>query len=306
MLKTQINQYDMLLAVENHFEAYSTLWTDNEPITAAKTALSADIDAIAQEIAIQLVNNKGVAADKNSVRADLENKGFTLSASMCAYASVTTGKTDLYNRVYHSKTDFSRFREAELIGVITNLHRDATTELTNLAPFGVTTATLTELMAVNDTFGSIMKNPTQAIAKRKAATERIAVLLPNAIDILETRMDNLIVAFGAIQPEFAQVYWNVRAIHKSATSHLSLTITTLDAGTNLPVAKANLEIVGQGITRVSSDRGYNTVRNLPEGSYQLNVSRPNYATQTIPFTTVRGETTELVVYLQSILETVKQ
>jgi len=304
MLKTQIDQYDMLLSVEGHFDENSTLWTDNEPITAAKTMLSGKIDGIAREVAIQLVNPTGITVDKAYLRSVVENKGFILSAAVSAYAASTPGKTDLYNKVHYTKTDFSRFREAELIGVITNLHRDATSELTNLAPFGVTNATLSSLMAANDAFGAIMKNPTQAIAKRKSATNRIGVLLPEAIEMLETQMDNLIVAFSAIQPQFSDIYWNVRAIHNSGSGHLSLTITTLDARNNDPIANADLVIVGEGITRVSSERGYNTVKNLPEGNHQLTVSHPNFATQTISFTTVSGETTELVITMENVMANV--
>lgn len=298
MTKTQIDQYDMLLSVENHFDDNAPVWTPNVPLAAAKTVLSTKIDLLAVEVAIQLQNPTGITQDKANLREDLERKGFTLSSALSAYAA-TVGKNDLYNQVLINKSTFSKFRDAELIGVVTNLHRDATIEIANLAPYGVTPASLTDLLTANNAFGQIMKNPTSAIAKRKAATDAIADIIPEIIEILETRVDNLIVGLTASQPQFVAVYNAVRALNSSPTYKLSATITTLDAVTNAPIANASVVVENQGITRTSSQRGYNTIQNLPEGAHQLVVSHPNYATQTVPFTVVTNETTEIVVALQS-------
>ena len=299
MTKTQIDQYDMLLTVENHFDDNATLWNTNVPLTASKTLLSSKIDTIAEQVAIQLLNPIGTTIDKTALRNDLQNKGLALSAAVSAYAA-TTGKNDLYYRVNLNKTDFERYREAELLGVITNLHREATTELANLAPYGITALTLTVLLAANTAFGTVMKNPNQAIAKRKTATDAIADLLPETIIILETRIDNLMVGLAATQPQFAEIYTAVRALNSSPTNPLSVTITTLNAVTNQPIANANLEVVGEGITRISTQRGYNTIQNLIPGPHQIKVTHPNYTTQTVPFTIVNGETTELVVLLEPV------
>jgi hypothetical protein len=300
MQKTQIDQYDMLLTVENHFEDNPTLWSANVPLTAAKTQFSAKIDEIAVEVATQLLNPVGITIDKANLRNDLQNKGFAVSAAISGYAAAVPGKNDLYDRVHFTKTDFDRFREAELLGVITNMHREATTEIVNLAPYGVTAATLTALLAANNAFGAIMKNPNTAIAKRKAATDRIAVLLPEAIRLAETRLDNLVTGLSVAQPQFAAIYSNVRALNSTQTNPLSLTITTLRAVTNEPIANANIEIVSEGITRISSDRGYNTVQNLVAGPHQIKVTHPNFVTQTVSFTVVSGETTELIVVLEGV------
>lgn len=299
MQKTQIDQYDMLLTVENHFDDNPTLWSANAPLAAAKNLFSTKIDEIAAEVATQLINPVGITIDKTNLRNELQSKALAISAAISGYAAATPGKNDLYNRVHYTKTDFDRFREAELIGVITNLHREVTAEFTNLAPYGVTATTLNSLLATNNAFGTIMKNPNEAIAKRKAATDKIAVLLPEAITIAETRLDNLIVGLNGTQPQFVEMYTNVRALNSTATNPLSLTITTLNAVTNEPIANANLEILGQAIIRVSGDRGYNTVQNLVAGPHQILVTHPNYATQTVPFTIVSGETTELVILLES-------
>ncbi len=113
-------------------------------------------------------------------------------------------------------------------------------------------------------------------------------------------MDNLIVTIRTSQPEFVDIYNDVRTINDSAVNPLSPTITTLEAGTKMPIANAQLEIVGEGITRVSSERGYNTVQNLVGGPHDVVATRPNFVTQTVHFTVVSVETTELVVQMVRI------
>lgn len=300
MQKFQIDQFDMLLSVENHFDDNPTAWSDNVPLIDAKNVLSSNIGLLAIQVAIQLLNPTGSTLEKNNLRDALQTKGFVVSAAVSAYAA-TTGKSDLYKRVNLTKTDYERYRDAELLGVISNLHREARIELDNLVPYGVSEPILVDLIATNEAFGAAMKNPEQAIARRVAATNAIDNLLPATIIILETRIDNLMIGLQATQPQFVAIYNVVRALKNSPTNPLSVTITTLNAITNEPVAKTKLEIVGEGISRTSSQRGYNTIQNLIPGPHQLKVEHPNYTTQTVPFTIISGETTELVVLLEPVV-----
>ena len=298
MIKTQIDQYDMLLAVENHFDDHLTLWNTNAPITATKTLISSKIDALAEQVALQLLNPTGVTIDKNNARINLENQVFTLSSALSGYANISN-KMELYQKVRYTKSDLVHFRDAELLGVATNLHRDATTELGNLAAYGVNASVLANFLTAINTFGTVMKNPTEAIAKRKSATEKIAIMLPEIIELLTNRMDHLVVMLQATQSAFVSTYNNVRALNSTAVNPLSLTITCLNKATNEPIPNVQLEIVGEGINRISSERGYNTIQNLVSGSHQISATHPNFKTQTLTFSIVSGETTELVIELET-------
>jgi len=298
MIKTQIDQYDMLLAVENHFDDHLTLWNTNAPITATKTLISSKIDALAEQVALQLLNPTGVTIDKNNARINLENQVFTLSSALSGYANISN-KMELYQKVRYTKTDLVRYRDAELLGIATNLHRDATTELGNLAAYGVNASVLANFLTAINTFGTVMKNPTEAIAKRKSATEKIAIMLPEIIELLTNRMDHLVVMLQATQSAFVSTYNNVRALNSTAVNPLSLTITCLNKATNEPIPNVQLEIVGEGINRISSERGYNTIQNLVSGSHQISATHPNFKTQTLTFNIVSGETTELVIELET-------
>lgn len=299
MQKRQIDNYDMFLAVENHFDDNPLLWNTNVPVTTTKTLLSAKIDLFATQVALQLVNPTGITADKDKARTALEDQALMLSSATSGYASIA-GKGDLYKRVFYTKTDITKFRDAELIGVCTNLAADCNAELANLGPYGITAPILTTFNNLIAAFGAIMKNPASAIAKRKDATEKIEDAIIEIANILDTRMDNLVVMLTATQPAFVAIYNNLRAINVTGSSQLSLTITTLNAVSNLPVANVNLELTGEGITRVSGERGYNTITNLIAGSHQIKAMHPNYKPKTETFTVVTGETTELVILLEAV------
>jgi len=297
MKKVQIDQYDMILSVENHFDDNPAIWAGNAPLAATKTLFSQKINRVAEQVALQLINPTGITIDKANVRKELENQAYSVSSKISAYAAIFN-KADLYKRVHFSKSDFVHFRGAELVGIITNLHQEAVLELPNLAPYAINAATLASLKATTIAFGSLINNPTEAIARRKSATDSIAVMLPEIIEMLETRFDNLIVSLQETQPQFAAIYFNVRALKRTQVHPLSLTVTVVDAITKLPVPNATIQILGQRITRLSSQRGYNRVRHLAEGMHSIRANHPDFITLDENFTIVSGETTALVLFLE--------
>jgi hypothetical protein len=299
MLKTQIDQYDMLLSVENHLNVNAALIATNAPLVATKTLISSKIGNLATQIALQLVNPSGITEQKKTVRDSLESQVFVIGAACCSYASANN-YNDLYKKCHYTKSDLVKFRDAEIVGIATNLYIDATANATALVPFGVTPAVLTGLQTSTTAFSNIMKTPTEAIAKRAAATEKIANLLPEILEIVSKRLDNDVVSMTASQPNFVDVYENVRLINSSPTTTLSLTITVLDEVTNTSIPNVDLEIIGQAITRRTSARGYNTVLNLVAGNHTIKAIHPNYTTKTQDFTVVSGETTELIVLLHMV------
>lgn len=297
MLKTQIDNYDMNLAVENFMDDNESVWSGNVPITETKELLSKTIDDLAEQVGIQLTNPTGVTVDKERARKTLVEEAFVISSAASAYASIIDNGA-LRNRTYYAISTLERFRDAELHSVCTNLLSDCQGVGRALEPYGITSVVLSDFQVTTDRFAAIMKNPTEAIARRKAATDKIPVILSDISILLNTRMDNLMVGLQASAPDFVAQYTNIRAVNNTGTRELSLTILSINAETREPIANVALELVGQGIKRVSSKRGYNTVAHLMSGSHDIAALHPNYQPKTVTFTVVSGETTELVLLLE--------
>jgi hypothetical protein len=297
MTKSQIDQYDMVLSTEKCLIENEALYADNAPLMKSKAIFSAKITELAAQIALQLINTTGLTEDKSAVRQRLEDTAFVLGAAGCGYASAIA-HNDLYNRCYLTKTGLTRFKDTELVGICTDLQFTVTINMEGMAPFGISEAAIVAFKELIEKFMTVMKNPTEGIAKRATATANIARLLPEIMELLNTRLDNNMVIMSLLQPDFYSTYTNVRQIISSPTSVMSLTTTVLDEVDQAPVANVKIEIVGENIHRTSSPRGYNTIINLTEGNHKLTTSHPNYATQTVDFTVVSGETTELLVLLK--------
>ena len=299
MEKHQIDQYDMLLSVENHFDDNTTPWTGNVPLAADKTLLSQKIDQLQLQVISQLLATTGVTADKDAARALLEALCFTQSSAISGYAGLNNLNT-LYDKCSFTKTDLLHFRDTELLGVATILYNEAggTTVLASLANWGIATGTQTTLLNAINAFSGIMKNPTEAIGKRATATDNIAAMLPDIITVLTRRMDNDIVAIAAAQPDFVSTYNIVRAIQDSPTTTLSLQVTVLEQGTNTVLSNVQVVISPENIQRTTSIRGVCRVINLPGGIHTITAAHPGHLPKTQNFVTVNGETTELVVVME--------
>ena len=300
MEKHQIDQYDMLLAVENHFDDNSSAWSGNAPLTADKTLLSNKIDALQLQVNNQLLATTGVTADKDAARNNLEALAYVQSSAVCGYAGSVNNNT-LYDKCYFTKSDLLLTRDAELLGYCTILYNEAAAELPSLTGWGVTAATQTAFQNATNAFAAIMKNPTEAIGKRAAATKNIATMIPDMItNVLERRMDNDIVALTAAQPDFVSTYNIVRLIQDSPTTTLSVGITVLQQGTNTPISNAHVVISPENIQRDTSLRGVCKVLNLPEGSHTITVGHPAHQAVTQSFGVVNGETTEVLIVMVPI------
>jgi len=297
MERQQIDQYDMMLSVENHFDDNPTLWAGNAPLTATKTLLSTKVDLLAAQVAIQLLNYTGITADKDASRAILESLGYSMGAALRSFAGAT-GKDELYKNTNFTRTDLSRFRDAELVGISTNLALDATTNLAALAPYGIVAGTITALNTANTNFGSIMKNPTGAIAKRSTATAEIAKIIPDIITtILERRLDNDIEMLATTQPAFVTAYGTLRLINDSPTQTLSATFQSVIQGSNLPLEAVEIRVTPANLDRTTSARGYSSILNLVAGTHNLVAKRPGYVATKMDFVVVNGMTTEVVIVM---------
>jgi hypothetical protein len=299
MEKIQLDQLDMLQAVENHFNDNPAPWTGNVPIAAAKTLLSQKIVGITTQYAIQLINTTGIAEDKEAIRGVLEDKLFVVSSAVSGYADTLANK-DLYRRTYFARSSFTKMNGAELIGTTIDMINDANAEMPNLAPYGVLPATITSLTTTMNAFSAIKANPEEAIFRRKAATEKITELLPEAITLLGNRMDNLVVAIEATQEAFVDIYRNARLISSSPTTTNSLTTTCVDGTTNIPIKGVVLLVTPSNDRRTSPASGLNIFKNLPEGNTIIVATHPEYEAKMIDVILVNNQTKEVVIELVHI------
>ena len=103
-------------------------------------------------------------------------------------------------------------RDIELPGRLTGLTDLLTAHLKSLAPYGVTKAQVTDLLTSIDDFRELVGQPrliqSQANVAKKAAKE----LVENAVDILNKKMDKVMLQFKYSNPSFYEGYQRARVI----------------------------------------------------------------------------------------------
>jgi len=301
MNKRQQSQLNMLETVANHFKMHETIWSSNVLISDTKTALSAKIDQIMEAATQQRDTSEGATLDKAFLRKGLEAKALFVSEAICAYTSLNPGQGQLYQTVFITKSRLTKTRESDLLYYVDCLHDAALGVLENLSPYGVSTATITDMMTVRTDFYEMTKTTAAVVANRKEATADVSVLLHEAIALLDDTMDRLLGVLRASEPDFVNIYFMERRIHHVGTRTMSLEITTVNAVDNTPLAEAKIEVVGTKIKRISTAKGQNRVQNLKEANYILSVSHPDFVPQMIPITIISGKTTKVVVELDVVI-----
>ncbi len=81
---------------------------------------------------------------------------------------------------------------------------------------------------------------------------------------------------------------------------LSITINIIKTIISKPKSNTNLVKIGEGITLVSSKKGFNAIQNLVTDSHQVRIRHPNYTTKSVSFYIIDGETKELVIALEPV------
>ena len=168
----------------------------------------ANIQTLAQN---QSVDSTGLAADKQQLRKDMANAAAIIAAAVNAYAKKSK-KNDLAAQSAVTASDMTSGRDTIAADTARNVHAAATANLTNLAPYGVTAAKLTDLKARIDAYAASLSKPREAVASGSTATKQMADEFDAADAALNDQMDALAPQLAAANAKFVEDYNNARII----------------------------------------------------------------------------------------------
>jgi len=103
-------------------------------------------------------------------------------------------------------------RDSSVLARCRAIHAAASEVITSLADYEVTPAKLTAHKKKIDAFDTAQSGPRQATASSSAATKELVKLFQQASEILNDRLDGLLVPFKSTQPTFFNEYRSARAI----------------------------------------------------------------------------------------------
>lgn len=163
--------------------------------------------------AVQRTPTTGKTVDRQ--RAFAAAAETTVQIARIAYSYAKAQRNgDLMAKVRLHPSDFPRLRLANRIALMKQVHTAATTVLPQLAPYGVTAATLAAHKTKIDAAEALLTQFRATILARAVVTEQIADILRRAEDVLAHDIDPLVDTLRTTHPEDWAKYRAARAIIK--------------------------------------------------------------------------------------------
>ncbi len=192
--------------------------TANQTIIATSVAFLASFNVFIAKLASLFTNQsaaqkqtKGVAIDKEALKAALIQAAYDIASVVFAYASKSKNET-LKQSVNFSITDLDRLKDELIVPVCNNIKKAANDNIIALADYGVTAATLTALQTNLDNYAGSTAKPRLAKTQKTTDNKNVKAVMKEIDEILKNEMDKTVVIFRAANPTFVTKYTEVRKI----------------------------------------------------------------------------------------------
>jgi hypothetical protein len=189
--------------------------------------------------------------------------------------------------------DMARLSDKELVYLAAKVVRVGTTLLSELASEGLTQLMLTALTNLNTQFDTSIDTQQNLIENRDlAAQDRV-----EKGNTLYAEIARLCAIGQSLYIDSDPAKYNDYVIYGSSGTKPSLKGLVQDSLSHEPLVEATVDIPAAGIMKITNAEGKFEVHQLAAGGYDVNISRPEYAPQTLPVTITEGQTTEIEVNL---------
>ena len=211
MNDVQENKLSMYLAIKTVLMDNDSIWTGFPAFVSAVVDFGEKLEGIILAVERQETAITGVRSDKLVAQELMITSALAVSGSVFAYASATNNQT-LKEAVNYSYSSLRYVRDTISAERCKIIHSQALAEVANLADYGITAATLTELDELIDSFADLLPAPRVAITSRKGATSGLVDLIKDIDLILNERLDMLMPQFKESNLEFYKHYFDSRLI----------------------------------------------------------------------------------------------
>ncbi len=205
------NRISMFYAVKQACETHVATWTPLVPYATAHAEFLANLALIEDSTEKQELQLDGIATNKRERRDVMVD--LTVAVAQAAYALATdTDDPELKAKMNYSRSDLVAGRDAVIGQRCQGVHTEANAVAGSLVAYGVTAGDLAALQTAINKYVGVLSAPRTAITIRKGATAAIEALTRANLDILNERMDKLMVGFNATAPDFHHEYFDARII----------------------------------------------------------------------------------------------
>lgn len=283
----------MMQAVSNFLTQNTTQTTSIPEIATHTTTLQAHINTILQNYAIQDNDNTGITLEKNNTITSIISTALTIIDQLIPY-SVVINDLELRNQINFTKSELTRAADNLLLERATKVHDTASLLATELAPYGITPQTITDLQLLLTQFQTQITQPQITKGQRAVATLNIKTTFNIANQLLKNQLDQLMTSFRHTNPNLYNSYRNVRKIINTGQHETSIKGKILDAALQVPVSNAQIKLLELNITKKTTQTGGYTFKSILPGNYTLAILHPQYTTKIITNIPVLNQKTHIL------------
>ena len=211
MNKVNVSQLNMFNAVIAYCTANATTVATVPAFQTALNALVTTVNQIQSTAQMQVNVITGITTDKRKMRATLCKQASKLGGVISAFAAAADNN-QLKEQVAFSVSDLAHLKDEILVATCSNIHDALNTNVTALANYGVTAATVTSFQTAIDAFNAKISTPRNAVSARVAHAKSLRSLFQQANGVLRTQMDKVIAQFETTADDFYIAYKNNRMI----------------------------------------------------------------------------------------------
>jgi len=201
----------MFLNTQESLDANTAKWNGIPILLSVKNNLDELIQRIEVTNEKTQPKSKAVTEDKARVLKALAKKATMLAGTLQAYAAIT-GNAKLAGEVKLVESDFERARETNVEALVIPVIKYARKELENLTEYNLSEAAVTEVETSLDDFKSLIGQPRTIRNQAFAAKSLMEELFDTTNDLLNSRLDLLMLRFKYTNPEFYDQYIRARTI----------------------------------------------------------------------------------------------
>lgn len=296
MNRKQERKYSMYMAVITYLKTVDTAIIDKMPLMAESMEnLQKIIDNIYAIAEDQLESRKGYRISKNITKEDVINEMYGLSGQVKSLA-VNTNNTLLREKVSFTLSKLRTMADGILQFNAAVIYENALENIADLAPYGVTPATLAATQDLLTAFSEKLAQPRNAVTDKKIHTELLKLEFEKADELLDITMDTLVIIVRLTEKVFYKQYHNNRNIVGPFYSSLALRVFVFSQDL-LPLKNVKAIINGDPTIYKTSVKGSFRIKSLPDGMHTITLSKAGYQTQVITFPITKGERTDLNITL---------
>lgn len=313
MRKDYFSRIAMMVVTRDYLSqnvATTTSVTQFAPLSTQYTAGVAQLQTYRELIA---TDRSGVAENKSAIRLDLVYKVCDLASRVLAYAKLNANQV-LEAELAYTDSRLKRMGGASFRDFAQLVHTRANSNLTALAPYGVTAAMLTTFKTAVDAYAVALPKTALVRKERKTTYAQMEMAFKD-LGALLLKMDSVIELLRFSQPAFYKGYQEARRVDALPSQKHAVRGKVVDAATGeslkgvsfafvpataqaFGLRSASTEPQTPVLSKKSARKGGFQVPKLPEGDYLLTISKYGYSPKQISFSVNNGECSVLSVQLE--------